>query len=222
MPAKAPPSEETRIRQARLVLELRSRGVSNNVVLRAIERVPREAFLPAQYADYAYDDRQLPLPCGQVSLEPYILARMFEAMRPMPMDRVLLIGSGLGYPAAVLGHMFRRVFVVERYRTLLLAAETALKENGISNVVTRLGDGLEGWEAEAPFDAILITPALESLPESLTAQARRPGRIVYPQWQGGGEAVITRVSLPKTGGEEMETFESFSAMPAVEGVARAL
>ena len=222
MAKSAEPSEEARIRQARLVLELRSRGIANQAVLRAIERVPREAFLPDHLKPYAYDDRILPLPCGQQALQPFAMARMLEVLRPMPTDKILLIGLGLGYPAAVLSQLCRRVFAVERFRQLILSAETALKDNGFSSVTTRLGDGLEGWLDEGPFDAVLVTAGLQAPPEVLAEQCRRPARIVYPHMVNGALARLSRFNLPKTGGGEIEGFEIMSMVPALPGTARAL
>lgn len=210
------------MRQARLVMELRARGISNNAVLRAIERVPRDAFLPAPLAPYAYDDRVLPLPCGQQTLTPFALARMFELLRPLPADRILLVGLGLGYSAAVLGQLFRRVFAMERYRQLLLTAEATLKAQGAGNVVTRLGDGLEGWEDELPFDAVLLTAGVEEIPAALIEQSRRPGRIVFARMRNGARGQLCRLTLPKTGDDEMETFEDVAISPAIPGCAKAL
>src|SRR4249919_4007668 len=148
---------ETRL--ARLILALRSQGVSDPGVLNAIETTQREAFTPDLFKERAFEDSALPIACGQTISQPFIVGLMTQALKLGPRDRVLEIGTGSGYQTTILSKLSRLVYTVERYRTLMREAEGRFKTLGLINVITRFGDGGEGWPEQAPFDRIMVTAA---------------------------------------------------------------
>ncbi len=167
---------DTRVIQ--LLMELRKQGISDTRVLAAMERVPRELFVAEQFLKHAYDNIALPITQGQTISQPYVVAYMTEALKLTDRMKVLEIGTGSGYQTAVLARLSRRVYTVERYRSLLTTAEKRLNELKITNVVTKLGDGNKGWIEQAPFDRILVTAAADSRPEALLAQLSPNGGIM--------------------------------------------
>jgi len=166
--------------QIGLIMQLRRRGIRDNNVLRAIERVPRELFVDPAFAEHAYQDTALPIECGQTISQPYVVAYMTEQLELDPQDKVLEIGTGSGYQAAVLSHLCRRVYTVERWRELQKAGEQRLTELGIANVTTIIGDGWLGWPPQAPFDRIIVTAAAEEPPRALLDQLKIGGRMIIP------------------------------------------
>jgi protein-L-isoaspartate(D-aspartate) O-methyltransferase len=140
---------ETRL--ARLILALRSQGVSDAAVLGAIETTPREVFTPDLFKERAFEDSALPIACGQTISQPFIVGLMTQALKLEPRSRVLEIGTGSGYQTTILSKLSRLVYTVERYRTLMREAEARFKALGLTNVITRFGDGGEGWPEQAPF-----------------------------------------------------------------------
>src|SRR5207237_7608163 len=142
-----------------LVMELRGQGITDQRVLSAIERTPRELFVDEPFSTTAYENIALPIACGQTISQPYIVAYMTEALEVDPRHRVLEIGTGSGYQAAVLAPLCRMVYTVERHRPLLKAAEARFKALSLHNIVVRHGDGSNGWPEQAPFDRILVTAA---------------------------------------------------------------
>src|SRR6202140_2796959 len=149
------------------MLTLRRRGIGDAAVLRAMDEVPREYFVEGQFVDAAYADRALPIACGQTISQPYVVAYMTEQLGVQPHHRVLEIGTGSGYQAAVLSRLAREVVTIERYRTLADTARERLQTLGYTNVTVRLGDGMAGAPDLAPFERIMITAAAETVPESL-------------------------------------------------------
>ncbi len=158
MPRSREAEEETR--RAKLVLGLRSGGVTDPKVLSAIEQTPRDLFVPQLFQERAWEDSALPIACGQTISEPLIVGLMTQALSLEGRSRILEIGTGSGYQTAVLARIGRYVYSIERYRTLLGEAEARLKSLGIMNVITRFGDGGEGWPEQAPFDRIMVTAAM--------------------------------------------------------------
>ena len=154
-------------RKIRLIMELRQQGIADTRVLSAIERVPRELFVSPSFVDQAYENTALPIEEGQTISQPYVVAFMTQALDVKPRSRVLEIGTRSGYQAAVLAQLCRRVFTVERFRSLLRHAEEKFKNARINNIVTRLGDGAQGWPDLAPFDRIIVTAAAPEVPEAL-------------------------------------------------------
>jgi protein-L-isoaspartate(D-aspartate) O-methyltransferase len=160
--------------------QIAARGVTDARVLEAMGRVPREAFVPDHLAEFAYEDSALPIVEGQTILQPYMVALMAEAAQIAPQDRVLEIGTGSGYAAAVLGELAAEVFTIERHPSLASAAQERLSQLGYDNVRVRRGDGSAGWPDAAPFDAIIVTAAGPGVPEPLLQQLAVGGRLVIP------------------------------------------
>ena len=145
----------------RLLMELRRAGITDTDVLSAIERVPREVFIPEAFQDRAYEDTALPIARGQTISQPYVVAYMTAALQVTKRMRVLEIGTGSGYQAAVLSHLARRVFTIERQRDLLIEAEKLFERLRLTNITVRYGDGFKGWPEAAPFDATRRDPGSE-------------------------------------------------------------
>jgi len=163
-----------------LVMELRGQGITDQRILSAIERMPRELFVDEPFQPTAYENIALPIACGQTISQPYIVAYMTEALEVEARHRVLEIGTGSGYQAAVLAPLCRMVYTVERHRPLLRAAEARFKTLNLHNIVVRHGDGATGWADQAPFDRILITAAVSEIPSALLGQLKPGGILVAP------------------------------------------
>jgi protein-L-isoaspartate(D-aspartate) O-methyltransferase len=173
----------TRKEEARAVMireDLLGRGIKDAAVLRAMREVPREAFIAPELAAHAYDDRPLPIDEEQTISQPYIVAYMTEALELAPTDRVLEIGTGSGYAAAVLSRIVTTVYSIERLEKLATHAREKLAELGYSNIVVHEGDGTLGWPEHAPYDAIVVTAGAPKVPEPLLAQLAIGGRLVIP------------------------------------------
>ncbi len=149
-------------------------------MLAALERVPRERFLPERLAERAYEDAALPIDCGQTISQPYMVARMTELLELSPRTTVLEIGTGSGYQTAVLARLAARVFTIEWHMRLLTEAAERLRELDCRNVTYRCGDGSVGWPEHAPFDAMLVTAGAPDVPAALTRQLADGGRLVAP------------------------------------------
>jgi protein-L-isoaspartate(D-aspartate) O-methyltransferase len=171
-----------------------ARGISAPRVLEAMARVPRHEFVPADRRKEAYEDWPLPIGHGQTISQPYIVAFMTEALDPKPRDRVLEIGTGSGYQAAVLSGLVAEVYTMEIVEPLARRAEADLKRLGYSNVRVRAGDGYLGWPEAAPFDAIIVTCAPDQVPQTLVDQLHVGGRMIIPvgsQW-GAQDLILLR------------------------------
>ena len=177
-------------------LALRRRGISDQAVLRAMDEVPREHFVTPEYSDSAYADHALPIDCGQTISQPYVVAYMTEQLVVEPHHRVLEVGTGSGYQAAILSRLAREVVSVERYRTLADSARERLKMLGYSNVTVVAGDGFAGAPERAPFDRIIVTAAAEDVPQLLVDQLAEGGKMVLPIGPRNGVQHI--VKLAKT------------------------
>jgi protein-L-isoaspartate(D-aspartate) O-methyltransferase len=174
---------QTRKEEAREIMfreDLIGRGIKDAAVLRAMREVPREAFVPPELAAHAYADHPLPIEEEQTISQPYIVAYMTEALELTPGDRVLEIGTGSGYAAAVLSRIVTTVYSVERLGTLADKARKRLTALGYSNIVVQEGDGTLGWPEHAPYDAIVVTAGAPKLPEALLEQLATGGRMVIP------------------------------------------
>jgi protein-L-isoaspartate(D-aspartate) O-methyltransferase len=167
--------------RVRLVAEqLAARGISDSLTLAAMGRVPRHEFVPPDVRAYAYADTPLPIGHGQTISQPYIVAAMTQLIRPRPGKRVLEVGTGSGYQAAVLAAASCRVWTIEIFGALAREAEARLRRLGYDAVTVRHGDGYAGWPEAAPFDAVLVTAGAESIPPPLLAQLAPGGRLVMP------------------------------------------
>ena len=172
--------------------QLRRRGISDQRVLDAMARVPRHLFVPEAERDEAYGDHPLPIGHGQTISQPYIVAFMTEALRLEPTHRVLEIGTGSGYQAAVLGELAGQVHTIEIVAPLAERARQTLRENGYTNVNVRTGNGYEGWPEQAPFDRIMVTAAPETVPPALVEQLKVGGLMAIPVGTGEQELRILR------------------------------
>jgi protein-L-isoaspartate(D-aspartate) O-methyltransferase len=160
--------------------DIKGRGISDPAVLRAMAGVQRHLFVDARYRDKAYGDHPLPIGEGQTISQPYVVALMTEVLRLKPSDRVLEIGTGSGYQAAVLAMIVKEVYTIEIKRPLADRAQKLLTELGYRNVTVKAGDGYIGWEEHAPFDAVIITAAAGRIPDPLIKQLKEGGRLVMP------------------------------------------
>jgi protein-L-isoaspartate(D-aspartate) O-methyltransferase len=163
-----------------LVMALRKQGITDARVLSAIERCPREVFVDTPFEHAAYDNTALPIACGQTISQPYVVAYATEALEIGPAMRVLEIGTGSGYQAAVLSPLCRKVYTIERHRPLLREAEARFRALKLENIVTKHGDGLNGWPEQAPFDRILLSSAVPEVPPILIEQLKPGGILVAP------------------------------------------
>ncbi|MDX5392786.1 MAG: protein-L-isoaspartate(D-aspartate) O-methyltransferase [Caulobacteraceae bacterium] len=212
-------SAETRL--ARLVLSLRSQGVTDPKVLRALESTPRQLFTPDLFQERAFEDSALPIACGQTISQPFIVGLMTQALKIEPRSRVLEIGTGSGYQTAVLSRLARLVYTVERYRTLMAEAEQRFKALELTNVITRFGDGGLGWPEQAPFDRIMVTAAAPDEPKALLAQLKPSGLLVAPVGRGPVQ-ILRRYVGDGVGGFAVEDLGEVRFVPLLDGVAREL
>lgn len=181
------------------MLTLRRRGISDQAVLRAMDEVPREYFVTPDSLEHAYGDHALPIACGQTISQPYVVAYMTEQLAVRADHRVLEVGTGSGYQAAVLSRLVREVVSIERYRTLAEAARSRLQTLGYDNVEVVVGDGLNGVPDRAPFDRIIITAAAEVIPETLVAQLSEGGVMLLPVGAHGGAQEIIKLTKMNEG-----------------------
>jgi protein-L-isoaspartate(D-aspartate) O-methyltransferase len=176
---------------------LRLEEVSDPAVLRAMQMVPREEFVPEHLCGAAYDDCALPIACGQTISQPAVVAYMTEQLRLAPGDRVLEVGTGSGYQAAVLAEIVRDVYSIERIPELARTAAARLARLGYAHVHVREGDGTQGWPEAAPYDAIIVTAAAADIPPALIAQLKLGGRLIMPVG-GSWETQVLMLLVRKT------------------------
>ena len=202
----------------RLIMELRQNGIADHRVLVAIERTPRHLFVPLAFREQAYDNIALPIAQGQTISQPYVVARMTEILQVTDRTKVLEIGTGSGYQAAVLARLCRRVYTVERYRSLLKEAEQRFTELGLTNITTRVGDGYKGWPEQAPFERIMVTAAAAAVPQALKDQLAVGGIMVIPVERADGQ-YVARISRAADGSFREEDLLPVRFVPLVEGIA---
>jgi protein-L-isoaspartate(D-aspartate) O-methyltransferase len=184
-------------RQSHLLKELRRQGISDERVLRAIAQTPRELFVDEPFSDSAYHNSALPIACGQTISQPFVVAYMTQHLDLGENMRVLEIGTGSGYQAAILSPLCRRVYTIERHRPLLDQANARFKALKLENVVARHGDGFAGWPEQAPFDRIILSCAVQQVPPQLVEQLKPGGVLIAPVG-----------NVPKS--DEFEGLERFS------------
>jgi protein-L-isoaspartate(D-aspartate) O-methyltransferase len=203
------------------LLTLRRRGIADQAVLRAMDEVPRERFVSREMARNAYADHAMPIDCGQTISQPYVVAYMTEQLGLLPHHRVLEVGTGSGYQAAVLSRLAREVLSIERYRTLAEQARGRLRDLGYDNVEVIVGDGLAGVPDRAPFDRILVTAAAEEVPQTLVDQLGEGGVMVLPVGSHDGPQYI--VKLTRTAADlTRESLIGVRFVPLLPGQAREL
>lgn len=192
--------------KAQLIMTLRGMGILDSEALAALEQVPRELFVPPALRYHSYENASLPIAYNQTISQPYVVARMTEALQLRGRELVLEIGCGSGYQAAILAQLCRRVYTMERLKPLLVDAENRLRDLRISNISFRLGDGSKGWPEAAPFDRIILTCGCDKIPDILLQQLKIGGIMVAPEGHGKAQqlVVVTR--------HETE-FERLSLMP---------
>jgi protein-L-isoaspartate(D-aspartate) O-methyltransferase len=213
--------DDRRVRIAELILRLRRAGVSDQRVVSAIESVPRETFVPAESRAEAYAERALPIDCGQTISAPVIVGIMTAALDVGDRDRVLEIGTGTGYQTAILAKLARRVYTMDRFRTLVVDAESRFKSLRLSNITTLVGDGMNGWPEQAPFDRIIVTAAGETVPEALKKQVRVGGVIVIPVGPQEGVQKLVRLERTDDGFDE-KVLADVRFVPLIPGKAARL
>jgi protein-L-isoaspartate(D-aspartate) O-methyltransferase len=202
-------------------LALRRRGISDLTVLRTMEEIPREMFVEPADRDNAYRDSALGIACGQTISQPFVVAYMTEQLQLQKPHRVLEIGTGSGYQAAILSRLCRDVLTVERYRTLADTARTRLKKLGCDNVEVMLGDGFDLVTVTGTFDRIIVTAAMEQIPEALIERLEPGGILIAPVGPHHGTQTLIRVIRTDTGFERKELVD-VRFVPALPGIAREL
>jgi protein-L-isoaspartate(D-aspartate) O-methyltransferase len=216
-----PPAGDDSVGRMQFLLSLRKRGIMDAAVLRALDEVPREHFVEGPFVDSAYADQALPINCGQTISQPYVVAYMTEQLAAKPQHRVLEVGTGSGYQAAVLSRLAREVVTVERFRTLAEAARNRLKTLGYDNVVVVVGDGLAGVPERAPYDRILVTAAAETVPPALVDQLAIGGVMVLPLGPHAGTQRLVKLTKNEDGLQREDLIE-VRFVPLLPGQAREL
>ena len=201
--------------KARLIMTLRGMGVVEADVLSAMERVPRELFVPTALSQHAYENASLPIALEQTISQPYIVARMTAALELTGRERVLEIGTGSGYQAAILSFLCRRVYSIERLRPLLVEAENRFRKLRITNVTSKFGDGAKGWPEGAPFDRLILTCAPPAIPATLLNQLKTGGIMVAPEGRDREQSLVV-IRRTEEGFERRELLP-VRFVPFVEG-----
>jgi protein-L-isoaspartate(D-aspartate) O-methyltransferase len=186
-------------RKIRLIMNLRRAGITDTRVLAALERIPREAFVLPHFHDQAYEDQALPIAQGQTISQPQIVALMTEALQVDKSHKVLEIGTGSGYQAAVLSRLARRVYTIERFASLLKEAEKRFHDLRIHNITSKVADGAKGWKEQAPFERIIVTAAADGVPQTLLDQLAEGGIMVVPVGAERGDQVLLRLTKTPDG-----------------------
>ena len=207
--------QEFQHEKARLIMTLRGMGVVEADVLSAMERVPRELFVPTALSQHAYENASLPIALEQTISQPYIVARMTAALELTGRERVLEIGTGSGYQAAILSFLCRRVYSIERLRPLLVDAENRFRKLRITNVTSKFGDGAKGWPEGAPFDRVILTCAPPEIPATLLNQLKTGGIMVAPEGRDREQSLVV-IRRTEEGFERRELLP-VRFVPLVEG-----
>lgn len=206
-------------RKMQFMYALRSKGITDTRVLTAMEKVDRGLFVKGLFADRAYEDTPLPIACGQTISQPSVVGLMTQALNVTSRDKVLEVGTGSGYQAAILSHLARRVYTVERHRRLVSGAQKIFEDLDLTNVTAFLSDGSFGWPEQAPFDRIIVTAAAEDAPGPLLAQLKVGGIMVLPVGQSDTVQSMIRVVRSESG-FDYEELRPVRFVPLVEGLAR--
>jgi protein-L-isoaspartate(D-aspartate) O-methyltransferase len=206
-------------RKIELIMALRNQGIRDQAILEAIERTPREMFLGPSFQPMAYADQALPIACGQTISQPYVVAFMTDRLKLNDRCKVLEIGTGSGYQTAILSPLCRRVYTIERYRTLAKEAGERFKALGLANITQMVGDGYKGWPKQAPFDRIIVTAAAREVPPALADQLAIGGIMIIPLEEGLMNQELVRITRDENGFAH-EGLLPVRFVPLVEGVAR--
>jgi protein-L-isoaspartate(D-aspartate) O-methyltransferase len=206
-------------RKMQFMFALRSKGVTDMHVLTAMETVDRGYFVKGLFSERAYEDMPLPIACGQTISQPSVVGLMTQALRVTPRDKVLEVGTGSGYQAAILSHLARRVYTVERHRPLVATASAVFQQLDLSNITPILGDGSHGLPDQAPFDRIIVTAAAEDPPSTLLSQLKPGGIMVIPVGQSDAVQNLIRVTRTDSG-FEYDDIRNVRFVPLVEGLGK--
>ncbi len=204
-------------RQMQFLFALRSRGVMDARVLGAMEKVDRGAFVKGVFSERAYEDMPLPIACGQTISQPSVVGIMTQALNVQPRDKVLEVGTGSGYQAAVLSHLARRVYTVDRHKRLVAEAQAAFDSLGLTNITALTADGSRGYPEQAPFDRILVTAAAEDPPGPLLAELKTGGIMVLPVGQSDHVQSLIKVTRSESG-YDFEELLPVRFVPLIEGM----
>jgi protein-L-isoaspartate(D-aspartate) O-methyltransferase len=221
MPPDMDEEEARRVRIADLILRLRRAGIMEQKIHAAMEAVPRDLFVLPDSRRDAYAERALPIDCGQTISAPVIVGMMTAALDLDDRDRVLEIGTGSGYQTAVLSKLCRRVYTIDRFRTLVAAAESRFKTLRLANITTMVGDGTRGWPEAAPFDKIIVTAAGDEIPPALLAQVKAGGILVAPVGPQDGVQKLKRLVRTPSGFDETDLAD-VRFVPLIPGTAARL
>ena len=213
--------EERRIRIADLLLRLRRVGITDQRIVSAIESVPRDLFVEADSHREAYAERALPIACGQTISAPVVVGMMTSALKPQPEDRILEVGTGSGYQAAILARLCGQVYTIDRFRTLVETAESRFRTLRLDNITTLVGDGTEGWPEHAPFDKVIVTAAGDEVPQPLFDQLGDSGILVAPVGPQYGIQKLRRYRRAD-GRIEQNDLADVRFVPLISGVAERL
>ena len=186
------------VRKIRLTLELRDSGIANSDVLSAIEKTPREIFIPNNFRNQAYENIALPIGDGQTISQPYIVALMTQSLDLSDKHKVLELGTGSGYQSSILSLLTRRVYTIERIKSLLVTAENNFKKLKLTNIVTKHGDGNLGWSEQIPFDRIIFTAATKNIPEVFFSYIKEKGIIIAPIINGSKQVLKKYTKINNT------------------------
>ena len=200
----------------RMLMKLRGEGITDTVLLSAIEKTPREIFVPSMFQDKAYADIALPIESGQTISQPSVVAWMTAALDVTERSRVLEVGTGSGYQASVLSRLCRRVYTIERHKNLMELAQARFTQLALPNITTRVGDGSKGWFEAAPYDRILVTAAAAQVPAALLEQLAVGGVMVIPVGDPSGEQILLRIERDGDGYSSQHLM-NVRFVPLVEG-----
>ena len=203
------------VKKIRLILELRESGISDAKILSAIEKIPREKFIPENFRNQAYDNIALPIGDNQTISQPFVVAKMTQLLELESKHKVLEVGTGSGYQSAVLSKLVRRVYTIERIKNLSIKAENIFKELKISNIVTKYSDGNLGWKEQIPFDRIIITAATSHISKEIFSQIDEGGIIVSPINSKNKQIIIKYKKINNV--LESETYDDVLFVPNLSG-----
>lgn len=209
-------ADDTVSDRIRLLMKLRNHGIHDNALLSAMEAIPRELFIEEMFREHAYDDTALPIALGQTISQPTIVAKMTSALAIKSNMRVLEIGTGSGYQAAILSKLARRVYTIERHRDLLATAEQRFLQLRLTNIVTKRGDGSKGWKEAAPFERIIVTAAASEMPAALTSQLSIGGIMIIPVGENIAEQKLIKITKEIDGKISAEPLLDVRFVPLVE------
>ena len=203
------------VKKIRLILELREAGISDPKVLSAIEKIPREIFIPENFRNQAYDNLALPIGENQTISQPFVVAKMTQLLEVESNHKILEIGTGSGYQSAILSKLARRVYTIERIKNLLLKAEGVFKELNLSNIVPLYADGNLGWKEQIPFDRIIITAATPKISKEIESQIDEGGIIVSPMIKKNKQLIVKYIK--KNNILESEIYDDVLFVPNLSG-----